>query len=103
MSRIIKISNVFTRGAVMTPEDYEALYDDMEEELTRIGNLERLKIIRNGEERIGCEVGSVFVEFRERKSAENAVRTISGRVYDGNEIKIIYVDEDLYYTELRMI
>ena len=87
----------------MTPEDYEALYDDMEEELTRIGNLERLKIIRNGEERIGCEVGSVFVEFRERKSAENAVRTISGRVYDGNEIKIIYVDEDLYYTELRMI
>ena len=87
----------------MTPEDYEALYDDMEEELTKIGNLERLKIIRNGEERVGCEVGSVFVEFRDRKSAESAVRNIAGRVYDGSEIKIIYVDEDLYYTELRMI
>ena len=72
----------------------------MDEEFNKIPHLKRIKVIRNGEERLGAEVGSVFVEFRDKKSAEIALKKIKGRIYDGLEIKCTYVDEKLYYKEL---
>lgn len=44
----------------------------MEEEFRKVPHMKRIKIIRNGEERLGAEVGSVFVEFLDRKSADLA-------------------------------
>jgi len=41
----------------------------MEDELAPIPHFKRLKIVRNGEERLGAEVGSIFVEFLDKKSA----------------------------------
>lgn len=41
----------------------------MENELNAIPHMERIKIVRNGEERLGAEVGSIFVEFAHKKSA----------------------------------
>jgi hypothetical protein len=37
----------------MSFEEFEELQDDMESELEKVGNLERLKVIRNGEEKLG--------------------------------------------------
>lgn len=99
-SSVIKVSNVFDREEEMTPEQYEDLKEDMDEEFNKIPHLKRIKVIRNGEERLGAEVGSVFVEFRDKKSAEIALKKIKGRIYDGLEIKCTYVDEKLYYKEL---
>ena len=72
----------------------------MEDEFARIPHLKRIKIVRNGEERLGAEVGSVFVEFRDKRSAEAALKKIRGRIYDGREIKVSYVEEKLYFKEL---
>lgn len=84
----------------MAPDQYDELKEDMEDEFSKIPHLKRIKIIRNGEERLGAEVGSVFVEFRDKKSAEIALKKIKGRIYDGLEIQATYVDEKLYYAEL---
>lgn len=46
---------------------------------------------------MGAEVGSVFVEFRDKKSAEIGLKLLKGRIYDGKEIKACFVDENLYY------
>jgi hypothetical protein len=62
--------------------------------------LKRIKIVRKIEEKLGAEVGSVFVEFRDKKSAELGLKLIKGRIYNGNEIKVCFVDEKLYYNEL---
>lgn len=99
-SNVIKVSNVFDREEEMTPDQFEELKEDMEDEFLKIPHLKRIKIIRNGEERLGAEVGSVFVEFRDKKSAEIALKKIKGRIYDGREIKVTYIDEKLYYAEL---
>jgi RNA recognition motif-containing protein len=99
-SHVIKVSNVFDREEELTLEKYEELKEDMEDEFLKIPHLKRIKIIRNGEERLGAEVGSVFVEFRDKKSAEAALKKIKGRIYDGREIKVTYIDEKLYYSEL---
>ncbi len=84
----------------MTPEKYEDLKENMEDEFLKIPHFKRIRIIRSGEERLGAEVGSVFVEFRDKKSAEAALKKIKGRIYDGREIKVSFIDEKLYYTVL---
>ena len=72
----------------------------MEDEFSKVPHLKRIRIVRNGEDRLGAEVGSVFVEFRDKKSAELALKKIKGRIYDGLEIKVTFIDEKLYYNEL---
>lgn len=100
LSSVVKISNVVDREEELTPELYEDLFEDMEEEFIKIPHLKRIKIIRNGEERLGAEVGSVFVEFRDKKSAEIALKKMKGRIYDGKEIKATFIEEKLYYSDL---
>lgn len=97
---VIKITNIFNREEELTPEIYEELYEDMEEEFKKVPHLKRIKIIRNGEEKLGAEVGSIFVEFNDRQSATHAIKKIKGRIYDGREIIATYIDEKLYYNEL---
>mmetsp|Transcript_9318 Transcript_9318/g.14094 ORF Transcript_9318/g.14094 Transcript_9318/m.14094 type:complete len:242 (-) Transcript_9318:36-761(-) len=99
-SRIIKISNVFDREGEMTPQLYTELYDDMELELSAIPLLNRIKIVRAGEERFGAEVGSVFVEFSNEKSAQLALEKLRGRVYDHRPIHVCFIEEDLYFRDL---
>jgi len=65
-SSVIKITNIFDREDELTPEIYEELYEDMEEEFRKIPHLKRIKIIRNTEEKLGAETGSIFVEFMDR-------------------------------------
>lgn len=72
----------------------------MEDELSKIGQIARLKVIRNGEEKLGAEVGSVFVEFEFKQDAEKASQKLSGRNYDGNKLAVCYVEESLYFSEL---
>ena len=74
----------------------------MEDEFSKVPHLKRIKVIRNGEERLGAEVGSVFVEFRDKKSAEVALKKMKGRIYDGRDIKVSYIEEKLYYKELNV-
>lgn len=97
VSSVIKISNVFDRDGELTPELYEDLYEDMEAEFQKIPHLKRIKIVRNGEEKLGAEVGSVFVEFRDKRSSEMGLKQMKGRVYDGKDIKTCFVDERVYY------
>ena len=100
LSSIIKISGVVDREEELTPDLYEELFEDMEEEFIKIPHLKRIKIVRNGEEKLGAEVGSVFVEFRDKKSAEIALKKMKGRIYDGREIKVSFIEEKLYLSDL---
>jgi len=80
----------------MTPEAYEELREDFEGEMHDIAQLRNVKVVRNGEESLGAEVGSIFIEFKDIKGAQIAVKRIKGRIYDGSEIKTAFIDEDLY-------
>ena len=99
-SKVIKISNVHNRYLELTHEAYTELLEDMEDELSPIPHFKRLKIVRNGEERLGAEVGSIFAEFLDKKSAQIALDKLKGRIYDGSKINVCFVDEELYFNEL---
>lgn len=99
-SRILKISNVFDREAELTPDVYEELKEDFEGEMAQITQLRSMRVVRSGEATLGSEVGSIFVEFRDKKGAELGIKKVKGRIYDGNEIKVVYIDEKLYFENL---
>ena len=68
--------------------------------MQNIGQLRDVKVIRNGEERLGAEVGSIFVEFKDNKGAQLGLKKTKGRIYDGSEVKCIFIDEKLYREHL---
>jgi len=47
----------------MSKEEFNNIFDDMEEELIKHGDIELIKVIWNGEELVGAEVGSVFARY----------------------------------------
>jgi len=95
-SRFVKVSNLFNREAELTPDVYEELKEDFEAEMQEIGQFRNVKVVRNGEDKLGAEVGSIFVEFKDVKGAQLGVKKVKGRIYDGSEIKTAYIDEALY-------
>lgn len=64
------------RTQELSSDKYNQLYEDMYAELSSIAKLVRLKIVRNGEERLGAEVGSIFAEFQEKKFGDEAIRKL---------------------------
>lgn len=88
------------RDFALTPEAYNELFEDMEDELSEIPHFKRIKVIRNGEERLGAEVGCIFAEFNEKKSAEAALGLLKGRIYDGSKIMCCFIEESLYFSDL---
>lgn len=62
----------------MSKEDYNQIYDDMEEELIKHGDVEFIRIIKNGDELVGAEVGSVFAKFPTEKEAASALLALKG-------------------------
>ena len=57
-------------------------------------------MVKSGEERLGAEVGSIFVEFKDVRGAQLGLKQIKGRIYDGFEVKCVTVDEALYRDHL---
>ena len=49
---------------------------------------------------LGAEIGSTFVEFTDKAGAISAYNALKGRDYDSRKIKLLYIDEKIYYNEL---
>ena len=49
---------------------------------------------------MGAEVGSIFVEFKDVKGAKLGRTQVNGRIYDGSQVKAIYVPESFYLDYL---
>lgn len=86
----------------MTVEDYEELKDNFEGEMQNIGQLRGIKVIRNGEEKLGAEVGSIFVEFKDQRGSQLGMKQVRGRIYDGFEVKCVFIEEKLYSAYLTI-
>jgi len=90
------------RNAPLSQEAYDQLSDDMKTELAEIGEATRLVIVKDGKGQLGAEVGSIFVEFKDKTHAEKCFAKLDGRNYDGRKIKVIYIDEALYLSDLYL-
>lgn len=103
-SPIIKFSNVHDRNQPISEQAYKELNEDMMYEINRTKglskNVKRIKVIQESEQRLGAETGSVFCEFQNKNDAQLIVNKFNGRIYDGRPIKVCFIEESLYFSEL---
>ena len=97
-SKTVKISNVFERDLELTDEIREELRQDFVEEMNSVTKFRNLTVINKELSKLGAEVGSIFVEFANIKNAQAGIKKVKGRIYDGHEIKTVFISDTLYYN-----
>jgi hypothetical protein len=74
----------------LNEKEYKELYDDMEEAFKEFGKIKKIMVIGEKEEKLGAEIGSVFIQYVNVKGAETAYQAMSNKKYKGNEINIVF-------------
>lgn len=101
-SRYIKIYNAcdYKEALKFDSERFEEILLDMKEEFSKYGNIVSCNITKPKQEKLGAECGSVFIEFQDTKSAELVMKQIKLKRYEGREIKVTYIDEEVYKKDI---
>lgn len=76
------------------------IYKDMKDELEKFGKILNLVVIHPHQKKMGAETGSVLVEFENLKSAEECMLAMKGRRYDKRELRISYINAEVFLNEL---
>lgn len=74
----------------------------MNNEFARFGTVIYCRMFRPNQSKLGAEPGCVFIEFANAEAADNAKLRMSGKKYDGKEIKIISVSDRVFQEEFRV-
>ena len=104
-SNVIKIMGLLGREDDnyenrLTQEEYKELYDDMMEAFSQYGKIQKILVIGEKEEKLGAEIGSVFIQFSNVKGAENAYQNMSNKKYKGNDISIVFVPLYVFINDI---
>lgn len=103
-SRVVKVMNLVdpkeARDSKFQKEKFEEILDDISDELSKFGNIVSSYVIKPKSEKIGAECGSVFVEFQEQKAAENCMKAMKGKRYEGRDVKVAFIDENVFKKEI---
>jgi len=101
-SRYIKVYNAcdYKEALKFDSERFEEVLLDMKEEFSKYGNIVSCNIIKPKHEKLGAECGSVFIEFQDSISAELVMKQIKHKRYEGREIKVSYIDEEVYKKDI---
>jgi hypothetical protein len=101
-SRFIKVINTSDNKDALKfdHERFEEILLDMKEQFANFGDIVSCCIIKPKQEKLGAECGSVFIEFQDPKSAELVMKQIKFKRYMGREIKVAYINEEVYKKEI---
>ena len=102
--KVIKVSDFLNikEAKKMGDKDFRDIENDMKMEFEGYGAVKYCKITRNSQVKLGAEVGSVFIEYATPESAENARLRMSKKKFDGKNIRIIEVPDDVFEKELKI-
>ena len=102
--KVIKIFDFVAQRELkrMSENDYRDIENDMKNEFESFGQVKYCKIVRNSQNKLGAEAGSVFIEYVNPDHAEQARLRMSKKKFDGKNIRIIEVPDEVFEKELRI-
>jgi RNA recognition motif-containing protein len=86
----------------MSENEFRDIENDMKNEFEGYGNVRYCKIVRNSQVKLGAEAGSVFIEFNNPDHAEQARLRMGKKKFDGKNIRIIEVPDEVFEKELKI-
>lgn len=112
-SRVIMLLNMVTPEELYDEQDYQEIFEDINEECSKYGDIEGVKIPRPIPKKKGWEaadtaaitearnkkmdeisgVGRVYVMYKDIESAGKAMKAIAGRQFGGRTILVASVSE----------
>ena len=103
--RVIKVYDFLNQREIkkMSERDFRDIENDMRSEFETYGSVKYCKIVKNHQNKLGAEVGSVFIEFSSPENAESARLRMSKKKFDGKNIRIIEVPDSLFEKELKLV
>ena len=72
----------------------------MMEAFSQYGKIQKILVIGEKEEKLGAEIGSVFIQYSNVKGAENAYQNMSNKKYKGNDISIVFVPLYVFINDI---
>ena len=104
-SNVIKIMGLLGREDdnyenILNESEYKELYDDMMEAFSQYGKIQKILVVGEKEEKLGAEIGSVFIQYSKVKEAETAYQNMSNKKYKGNEISIVFVPLYVFINDI---
>jgi len=91
LTRIVELTNMVTAADLESNQDYEDIMEDTKEECCQFGSLKSVIIPRSGNEKM-----KVFLEYTSVEDATKAIKSLSGRSFDGRKVIASYVDEESF-------
>ena len=104
-SNVIKIMGLLGREDdsyeyKLNEKEYKELYDDMNEAFSPYGKIQKILVIDEKQEKLGAEIGSVFIQYANVKGAETAYQNMSNKKYKGNEISIVFIPLYVFINDI---
>eukprot|EP00828_Plagiopyla_frontata_P014538 TRINITY_DN1904_c0_g1_i3.p1 TRINITY_DN1904_c0_g1~~TRINITY_DN1904_c0_g1_i3.p1 ORF type:complete len:329 (-),score=61.12 TRINITY_DN1904_c0_g1_i3:76-1062(-) len=102
-SKILKISNIIALEKIsqITDSELDDTCYDITEELKNHGELVEAFIIKPSSQTVGAIIGTMFAEFTSIEEAQKALLKMTGRTFDSNEIKLMFLPEEFYYDNVK--
>lgn len=102
MQRLLRVraSRVVLLRDMVSPEDVdEQLQDEIQEECSKFGDVQRLVIYnerQSDEDHPSTATVKIFVQFYEAEKAEAAAEALNGRYFGGRTVRAHIYDQDLF-------
>jgi hypothetical protein len=99
-TRVIKAFGFIPDVTKVKQDKYDEILKDIKEEFAKFGKIVSAIIIKPKMEKIGAEVGSVFIEYEESRASELCKKALKGRRYDGKVLKLAFIEDHVYKNEI---
>jgi splicing factor U2AF subunit len=99
-TRIIKAYGFIPDVTKVKSDKFNNILEDMKEEFGKFGKILSAIIIKPKMDKIGAEVGSVFVEYDDSRASEICKKALKGRRYEGKTLKLAFIEDHVYKNEI---
>ncbi|KAJ3035307.1 hypothetical protein HDV00_004083 [Rhizophlyctis rosea] len=98
-SKVLLLLNMVTPDELINQDDYEDIMEDINEEASKYGSIQDVKIPRPVPGREVPGVGKIFVRYTNEEECDTALKALSGRKFADRTVVTAYFNEEEYLAD----
>ncbi|KAI7863919.1 hypothetical protein BDF14DRAFT_1839943 [Spinellus fusiger] len=98
-TRVLQLMNMVTPEELENEDEYRDIWEDIEEECAKFGEIVDMKIPRPHTNQVVAGMGKIFVRFTTSQQTMAAVRSLAGRRFADRIVLASFIDEDNYLAD----